>query len=99
MRLLISICLLCIGCRSFHAEFVEVVRDHEIICVETCQDLIASIDEKIEIESDPGRMQGLIDLKDRLNYLTRSSQVISDYVESTAVDEKLLKELIEARWH
>jgi len=87
------------GCGSLgRADFVEVVNDHKNITVETCISLIASIDDELDGTTDEDRSAALIDLRDRLVYMSNSSVAIHSYIHATIVDEQLIAELIRNKW-
>ena len=105
MRKYVLIVLLAItGCGGSlkSADFIEVVEDHKVITMETCEALILSIDESIAVLdpiADAVELERLQDLKERLNYMSDSSLIIDTCVEAAFLDEELLAELIRNKWH
>ncbi len=86
------------GGNLHRADFVEVVRDHERITVETCVSLINSIDDELANTTDNDRRATLEDLRERLIYISSSSIAIHSYVYASVVDEELIAELIRNKW-
>jgi hypothetical protein len=103
MKILIS-CIVFIfmisGCSQINnVDFVEVVYDHKIVTVETCDRLILSIDDELAKDIDSSRVKSLLDLRERLLYMSRSSEVIQEWVSQEYVTPELLAELVRNKWN
>ena len=91
--------LFLVGCCPLKSpDFVEVVQDHRVICVETCDSLIKSIDDELNAGTSADKAEALIDLRERLVYISNSSVVIDEYVKAEIVDAELLAEILRNKW-
>ena len=80
-------------------EFFSVVREHKTITNETCASLIEAIDEEIVQETINGTLTeqkkaALVNLRDRLIYMSESSTAIHQYIYSNFLDQESLIDLI-----
>lgn len=89
--LLISISLCMLPCcqKTHKSEFINVVHDHYVITQQTCHNLILSISDRLkEANVTDEERSSLIDLLDRLNYMSQSAEAISEYVNKEIITEK-----------
>jgi len=94
--LTISICaLFVIGCDK-KAEFLVLTQDNKEITNETCDSIIASIDDVINLKEGEER-EDLEKLRDRLSYMKKASGLIDDYAKDSLLDTELFLELIKLR--
>lgn len=93
------LCIFMLGCQQpYKVEFVHVVRNHKTITVETCDSLRSSIDDRLAEGISEEERAGLIDLSNRLLYISSSATVIERYVLEVDTDEILLQELLRHIW-
>jgi hypothetical protein len=94
------ITLLCVGCTPGRAVFVDVVQDHRVVTVETIDAVKKSIQDEVDERWDdlsPDDRAAVQDLMDRLDLISKQSELIDEYVTGT-VDDELLSELLRNRW-
>lgn len=94
--LILTACILfwSFGCVNKNNKvFMEVVRDHKVLTVETCDALILSIDDAIRDTLDENGKKSLLSMKQRLEAVKRQSILIEQFV-FTAADTKVLQEYI-----
>ena len=90
------------GCmKAGRAEFFDVVQDHKVITVETNVAVIASIRAELDSRDDlsPEDRQAVEALIERLELVSRLSELIYEYVNTTEVDSDLISQLIRSRWN
>jgi CRISPR/Cas system endoribonuclease Cas6 (RAMP superfamily) len=102
MKIKLIIALLCFcfsSCQKpYKTEFLQVVRSHKEITVETVQALVMAIDERIaEPQILAEEKYQLEVLKERLMYMSSSSALIEKYL-LESVDKETLNQLIKNIW-
>lgn len=80
-------------------QVLSVVKDHQVVCQETCDALIKSI--KAEISQNPdmkaAQKESYVNLIDRLEYIKYSADIIKRYFVATEIDEQMLIDLGKAK--
>ncbi len=89
--------ILTLGCTRFSPEFVTVVDDHRQLTTETNTTLIQSIQEEINSTSNAEKSEALEDLKERLEIISKQSEVIDKFVQDNLTPEQLAV-LLSAKW-
>jgi len=101
----LTICLSCFGCaKSGQMEYIQVVHDHKLLTNETMDAVIASIQDDIKNMKDAGVLTPDMEVSaqqliDRLIMIKLQSTAISNWVDATIVDEKILAQLVRAKWN
>ena len=92
-------CSFCVGCNTYSSEFVQVIQNHRVVTVDTCDSIIKSIDDELKstLLSEEDRV-GLSNLRKRLSYMKKSSTVIERYILNEG-DEDLIRQLLKDAWH
>lgn len=84
-----------IGCKGGQTEFTQVVMDHNQVTSQTVDSLQLSIDMELnKIYVAPDEKQKLLDLKERLEYMKESAQVMQEYQIKANTDKELLAKLL-----
>ena len=90
------------GCGyRIHPEFYDVVHSHRELTIETIDAVSVSIKGELEERTDLTIEQVVIiqDLLARLDFIKNQAIVMDRYIQATAVDQELLRELLRQRWN
>lgn len=98
LPLTVLLCIISSCSKPYKADFIEVVRDHRQITIETLNSVKNTImDESANAHLNDDQQKGVKTLLDRLDFIIDGSIVIDKYVNST-IDQNTLAELIRNQW-
>jgi deoxyxylulose-5-phosphate synthase len=90
--------LLLVGCRAANPDFVILVNENAQVVQETNGALLDSINKALSEQIPQADRDKLIALKERLEWQSRSSVAIRDYINEKDFGPEVLKELIKTQW-
>lgn len=96
------ILLLSVGCveKKGIVEFANLTQDHKVLTTETCEALSKSIVDSMTNDNLPvSERKALEDLHERLEYMSRQSVLINEYVYAKYIDQELLARLIKDKFN